>query len=68
MFWWKSPRKILDACAAPGWKTSQLSALYPDAQIYACGSNEMIQESKELLINNNLSEEDFFSDAFICSN
>lgn len=27
--------KILDACAAPGWKTSQLSALYPDAEIYA---------------------------------
>lgn len=27
--------KILDACAAPGGKTSQLSALYPDASIYA---------------------------------
>lgn len=27
--------KILDACAAPGWKTSQLSTLYPDAIIYA---------------------------------
>ena len=27
--------KILDACAAPGGKTSQLSALYPDATIYA---------------------------------
>ncbi len=30
-----SPLKILDACAAPGGKTSQLSALYPDAEIYA---------------------------------
>jgi 16S rRNA C967 or C1407 C5-methylase (RsmB/RsmF family) len=27
--------KILDACAAPGGKASQLSALYPDAIIYA---------------------------------
>lgn len=27
--------KILDACAAPGGKTSQLSAMYPDATIYA---------------------------------
>jgi len=30
-----TPQKILDATAAPGWKTSQLSALYPDAEIYA---------------------------------
>lgn len=27
--------RILDACAAPGWKTSQLFALYPDAEIWA---------------------------------
>jgi len=31
----KSPLRILDACAAPGWKSSQLSELYPDAEIYA---------------------------------
>jgi len=30
-----SPLRILDACAAPGWKTSQISALYPDAEIIA---------------------------------
>lgn len=30
-----TPKKILDATAAPGGKTSELSALYPDAQIYA---------------------------------
>lgn len=29
------PKYILDACAAPGWKTSQLSARYPRATIYA---------------------------------
>lgn len=37
-FFWKTDStkiKILDACAAPGGKTSQLSALYPDAEIYA---------------------------------
>jgi len=27
--------KILDACAAPWWKTSQLAAIYPNAEIYA---------------------------------
>jgi len=31
----KSQLRILDACAAPGGKTSQLSALYPDAEIVA---------------------------------
>jgi len=31
----KQQLKILDACAAPGGKTSQLSALYPDAKITA---------------------------------
>jgi len=30
-----SPMRILDACASPGGKTSQLSALYPDAEIIA---------------------------------
>lgn len=32
---------ILDACAAPGWKTSQLSALYPNAVIYAFEPNKI---------------------------
>ena len=31
----KAKLRILDACSAPGGKTSQLSALYPDAEIIA---------------------------------
>ena len=31
----KQQLRILDACAAPGGKTSQLAALYPDAEIWA---------------------------------
>lgn len=34
-FFSENPQYILDACAAPGGKTSQLSALYPKAKIYA---------------------------------
>jgi CDP-4-dehydro-6-deoxyglucose reductase len=39
-----------------------------DAQVYACGSNDMIQSAKEVLTKNNVAENDFFSDAFICTN
>lgn len=39
-----------------------------NAQVYACGSNEMIKSAKSILIQNKLSENDFFSDAFICTN
>lgn len=39
-----------------------------NAQVYACGSNEMINSAKDLLIQHKLSEKDFFSDAFICTN
>ncbi len=35
LFSGENPSKILDATAAPWGKTSHLSALYPDAQIYA---------------------------------
>lgn len=34
-----TPKNILDACAAPGWKTSQLSARFPDSQIWAFEPN-----------------------------
>jgi CDP-4-dehydro-6-deoxyglucose reductase len=37
-------------------------------QVYACGSNEMIQAAKEVFIKNRLSESNFFSDAFVETN
>lgn len=39
-----------------------------DAQVYACGSDRMISSAREKLIENGLPEEQFFSDAFLCSN
>tara|TARA_R110002126_G_scaffold286935_3_gene439248 strand:- start:25097 stop:26089 length:993 start_codon:yes stop_codon:yes gene_type:complete len=38
------------------------------SQVYACGSNEMIQSAKEVFIKNKLSESNFFSDAFVATN
>lgn len=35
--------------------------------VYACGSSNMITDSKRICIKNNLPEENFFSDAFLCS-
>ena len=37
-------------------------------QVYACGSNDMINSAKELFIKNNLKENNFFSDAFVQTN
>ena len=39
-----------------------------DAQVYACGSNQMIEAAKKILIKNSLKENDFFSDAFVQTN
>jgi CDP-4-dehydro-6-deoxyglucose reductase len=39
-----------------------------NAQVYACGSNDMINSAKELLLKNNLKENNFFSDAFVQTN
>ena len=37
-------------------------------QVYACGSNTMIEAAKKLLIKNALKENQFFSDAFVATN
>jgi CDP-4-dehydro-6-deoxyglucose reductase len=39
-----------------------------DTQVYACGSNEMIKAAKNVCVENGVSDNDFFSDAFLCSN
>jgi len=39
-----------------------------NTQVYACGSNEMIQSAKKLLFKNSLRENSFFSDAFVQTN
>ena len=39
-----------------------------NTQVYACGSNEMIQSAKKLLFKNSLNENSFFSDAFVPTN
>jgi len=39
-----------------------------NSQVYACGSNEMIESAKIILTANALPENQFFSDAFICTN
>ena len=39
-----------------------------NTQVYACGSNEMIQSSKKLLFENSLCENNFFSDVFVPTN
>lgn len=39
-----------------------------DSQVYACGSLNMIESAKKLLIQNSLNEKQFFSDAFVETN
>ena len=39
-----------------------------NTQVYACGSNEMIQAAKRILIKNSLKENNFYSDAFVSTN
>ena len=39
-----------------------------NTQVYACGSNDMINSAKELFLRNNLKENNFFSDAFVQTN
>ena len=39
-----------------------------NTQVYACGSNDMINSTKELCFKNNLKKNNFFSDAFVQTN
>tara|TARA_X000000950_G_scaffold14462_1_gene15658 strand:- start:31899 stop:32885 length:987 start_codon:yes stop_codon:yes gene_type:complete len=39
-----------------------------NTQVYACGSNDMIKSAKKLFFNNNLNQNNFFSDAFVQTN
>jgi CDP-4-dehydro-6-deoxyglucose reductase len=39
-----------------------------NAQVYACGSNNMIKSSKKVLVKNGLRTKNFFSDAFVATN
>lgn len=39
-----------------------------NAQVYACGSNTMIESAKKLLIEKGLNKMNFFSDAFVATN
>lgn len=41
---------------------------FEKAQVYACGSNNMIKSAKNVMISKGLPETEFYSDAFICSN
>ena len=39
-----------------------------NAQVYACGSNNMIESAKKTLVENGLNIKNFFSDAFVATN
>lgn len=39
-----------------------------NAQVYACGSNAMIESAKKTLVENGLRENQFFSDVFVATN
>ncbi len=49
-------------------KLLELNIDLSSAQVYACGSDNMIHSAKELLLKNNLKEDRFYADAFVQSN
>lgn len=40
---------------------------FQNAQVFACGSNAMIEDARSLLVKAGLEEAEFYSDAFVCS-
>lgn len=40
---------------------------FQNTQVFACGSNGMIEDARSLLVKAGLGETDFYSDAFVCS-
>ncbi len=40
---------------------------FQNTQVFACGSNAMIEDGRRLLVKAGLEEADFYSDAFVCS-
>jgi CDP-4-dehydro-6-deoxyglucose reductase len=40
---------------------------FTDTQVFACGSNTMIEDARSLLVKAGLDETAFYSDAFVCS-
>lgn len=40
---------------------------FTDTQVFACGSNSMIEDARSLFVKAGLDETDFYSDAFVCS-
>ena len=47
---------------------SDLNLDFPKAVVYACGADEMIKDTKAIVINKGLDPKCFFSDAFVASN
>ena len=41
---------------------------FSKAVIYACGSNEMIEQSRDIALSKHLAPDSFYSDAFVASN
>ena len=63
-------RPEADWSGAKGYVQDVLLALNPDlssAAVYACGSESMINSAREALVKSGLSNQSFYSDAFVCS-
>jgi CDP-4-dehydro-6-deoxyglucose reductase len=65
-----SREKNLPGNARSGYVQNALVEQYEnlsEAEVYACGSEEMIHDARKLMIKNGLNSEHFYSDAFVSS-